>query len=191
MKLTDAQVIAKWLCAYLAPSCERVAVAGSIRRQCEEVKDVELVVIPKFSLRTETVPPADLFSKEVVREVKVSLLIEALGNIPNMTWIKPGTKEIIEWPLKTNAKYLRGYIPSKELKVDIFLATPENWGLIFTIRTGSERYSHKTLALKWCRLGYHSVKGMLTKKGKQVPVREEMDLFNLLNLPFIEPRLRH
>jgi DNA polymerase/3'-5' exonuclease PolX len=175
----------------LAPSCERVAIAGSIRRQCGEVKDVELVVIPKFVFRTETVPPADLFSKEMVREVKVSLLFEALGSVPNLTWIKPGTKEIIEWPLKPDAKYYRGYIPSKNLKVDIFLATPENWGLIYTIRTGPEHFSHKALALKWCRLGYHSVKGMLTKKGIQVPVREEMDLFNLLKLPFIEPRLRN
>jgi len=47
MKLEEAQVIAEKTKALLAPYCERIEIAGSIRRKKPDVGDIELVAIPK------------------------------------------------------------------------------------------------------------------------------------------------
>lgn len=43
----DALTIAELVVAQLAPHCERIQIAGSIRRKSRTVKDVEIVCIPK------------------------------------------------------------------------------------------------------------------------------------------------
>ena len=50
MKLEDALVIAERLKVDLARSCERIEIAGSIRRGKPEVKDIEIVAVPKDDL---------------------------------------------------------------------------------------------------------------------------------------------
>ena len=47
MELQKAKAIAEELKALLEPVCQRVEIAGSIRRQKPEVGDIELLVIPK------------------------------------------------------------------------------------------------------------------------------------------------
>jgi DNA polymerase/3'-5' exonuclease PolX len=47
MILYDAQRIADKLIADLSPHCDRIEVAGSVRRQKPECGDIELVAIPK------------------------------------------------------------------------------------------------------------------------------------------------
>lgn len=48
MKLEQAQSIAEELRRELEPGCERIEIAGSIRRKKPEVKDIELCLIPKM-----------------------------------------------------------------------------------------------------------------------------------------------
>ena len=47
MKLSDGQKLAEEILKILHPFCEKVAIAGSIRRHKAEVHDVDLVLIPK------------------------------------------------------------------------------------------------------------------------------------------------
>ncbi|MCW4038742.1 MAG: hypothetical protein NWF13_08425 [Candidatus Bathyarchaeota archaeon] len=47
MKLTDGQEFATKILRVLTPLCERIAVAGSIRRRKAEVQDIDLVLVPK------------------------------------------------------------------------------------------------------------------------------------------------
>jgi len=47
MRLEEAERIAGNLKAFLAPACERLEIAGSIRRRRPEVGDIDLVLIPK------------------------------------------------------------------------------------------------------------------------------------------------
>lgn len=47
MKHTEAYQIATRIKAELQPHCERIEIAGSIRRNKPEVKDIEIVAIPK------------------------------------------------------------------------------------------------------------------------------------------------
>lgn len=79
------------------------------------------------------------------------------------------------------------------MTVDIFMATPENWGLILAIRTGPARFSHKVLARGWCAKGYESKGGLLYRRlGTSEPlvVREERDLFALIDVPWVDPKDR-
>jgi len=47
MELEKAKVIADTVVKALAPYCERIMVAGSIRRQKPTVRDIDLVLIPR------------------------------------------------------------------------------------------------------------------------------------------------
>ncbi|QHL87445.1 hypothetical protein GU926_08340 [Nibribacter ruber] len=187
MQLAEARRIAEWFTRHLRESCLRIEVAGSIRREKPEVNDIELVAIPRY----ETLPaPTDFFGVPSGTGPMTNMLYEALRKIERVQWIKPNTTDIIEWPLKPTAKWFKGYIPSKDLKIDIFTATRENWGLIYAIRTGSAEFSHQKLACQWVKYGFHSKGGTLYKNGKPFPVPEEKDLFNIIKMPILAPQLR-
>lgn len=47
MILSEALKIAEAVLKELGPHCERIAIAGSVRRRKPEVKDIEIVAIPK------------------------------------------------------------------------------------------------------------------------------------------------
>lgn len=166
MLLQNAQPIAERLKTELAPYCERIEIAGSIRRQKPEVKDIELVVIPKHV-------PADMFGSTTEPHPDFCRIINALEKVKG----------------EPTGKYTQRILP-EGIKVDIFIADPDNWGLIYAIRTGSADFSYKILGGAWVRCGYKSVNGYLMEGEKRVPVREEEELFRLLRLPFTPPEQR-
>lgn len=79
-------------------------------------------------------------------------------------------------------KYTQRILP-QGINLDLFICKPENWGLIFAIRTGSAEFSHKILATGWVKRGFKSVNGMLTKDGRVHSVPNEDYLWYLLDLP--------
>jgi len=87
-------------------------------------------------------------------------------------------------------KYCQRLLP-EGVKLDLFIATPINWGLIFAIRTGSAEFS-RYLATTWVQKGYYGEGGMLHSKndGEQIPIRSESDLFSLLDINFVSPEER-
>lgn len=144
----------------LHPYCRRIAIAGSIRRLKPEPNDIEIVAIPH---PYET----GLFESGIA--IVVNKWKKLKGSLP--------------------CKYTQRMLP-QGIKLDLFLATPENWGLIFAIRTGSAQYVHQVLAKEWVRQGYYSHQGMLMRKNKPVPIPEEEDLFSLLHISCPDPELR-
>ncbi len=63
--LHQAEAAARRIVEQLAPSCERITIAGSIRRQQSLVNDIEIVATPK--LETAAAPgPGELFAKKPV-----------------------------------------------------------------------------------------------------------------------------
>ena len=50
MELQEAQKLANQIVELISPFCERIAIAGSIRRKKPQVRDVDLVLIPKLLL---------------------------------------------------------------------------------------------------------------------------------------------
>jgi len=160
MELQLARQIAQSTLEQLKPHCERIEIAGSIRRKKPQPKDIEIVAIPK---------PYDIGLFESGIATVVNKWKKVKGELP--------------------CKYTQRILP-EGIALDLFFATPENWGLIFAIRTGSADYSHKVLATTWVKFGYKSEGGILKRNGKAYPVREEIELFKMLGLRWIEPKER-
>lgn len=160
MTYSDIIPIAERLKGELAPHCYRIEIAGSIRRKKSECKDIELVAIPK---------PYDTGLFESGLATVVNKWQKVKGELP--------------------CRYTQRLLP-EGVKLDLFFASPENWGLIFALRTGSADFSHKVLAGTWVGLGYHSAGGMLRRQGREVAVHEEEDLFSMLHLAWVSPEER-
>lgn len=163
MKLHEAKSIADEIVLLLKPHCVRIEIAGSIRRKKSDVKDIEIVAIPKH--------------------FEVGLFESGIATVVNK-WEK------VKGELP--CKYTQRILP-EGIKLDLFFADVTNWGLIYAIRTGSAEYSHKVLATSWVKAGYTSADGRLfhNQNKKVYDVREEIDLFNRIGLQYIEPEFRN
>jgi DNA polymerase/3'-5' exonuclease PolX len=110
MNLSQAKEIADEFAALLRPACERVEVAGSIRRGDKtEVKDAEIVIIPTHAYY---------------------VLLESMlanGTIEKAQYGEKGTHR---WGDKYKGLMYRG------LKIEVFCADAINWGYILWLRTG-------------------------------------------------------
>lgn len=163
MILKQALEIAERTRLELAPHCldGYCRIAGSVRREKPEPGDIEIVCIPKSYDATP------LFASGIATVVNRWKKVK--GNLP--------------------CKYTQRLLPGG-IKLDLFMVTPENFGLQFAIRTGSADFSHYKLACRWVELGYHSEGGFLRKNGKKIILREEIELFKLLGMKFVEPKDR-
>lgn len=160
MELSRALQIANNIVDLLRPHCFRIEIAGSIRRKKPDVKDIEIVAIPK---------PYDtgLFENGIAQVVNQWEKVK--GELP--------------------CKYTQRILP-EGIKLDLFFAEVENWGLIYAIRTGSADFSHKVLASGWVARGYHSKDGYLYYGNKKYSVLEEKDLFDRIGLKYVDPEFR-
>lgn len=125
LKLADGERLAAWLIQCLAPYCERIQVAGSIRRRRPSVGDIELVAIPQTVQRR-----VDLLHTEARNHCieRVDELIED-GYIER---IKGGEK----W------QRLRLTRPAP-VQVDLFFADQREFPVLLAIRTGPARFSKR------------------------------------------------
>lgn len=158
---SEALKIASSVMEQLRPHCIRLEIAGSIRRKKAMVKDIEIVAIPK--------------------PYSVGLFESGIATVVNQ-WEK------VKGELP--CKYTQRILP-EGIKLDLFFAEKENWGLIFAIRTGPADYSHKVLANGWVQRGFKSVGGFLFRNEEKYEMREEIDLFKILRLPYLEPEDRN
>jgi len=159
MYLEHALPLAEKYVTLLAPHCERIEIAGSIRRKKFDVKDIEIVAIPK--------------------PYETGLFASGIATVVNQ-WEK------VKGDLP--CKYTQRILP-EGIKLDLFFATPTNWGLILVYRTGSSEFNIAWLRSMKLR-GYRMLEGTMFYKGKEVFVREEKDLFNRMGERFILPEHR-
>jgi len=165
MELQKAQQIAGELMDFLFPLCKKAEVAGSTRRKKTNVHDIEIVAIPNN--------------------------INNLKNKLGLYLLKLGVKSKTNPFTKAGDKYIQ--FKYKEEQIDLFLAEEDNWGLIYLIRTGSAAFSTYILAT-WKKVsgGGYSENGYLhTADGRKIVTKEEIDVFNLCKIEFIEPELRY
>lgn len=166
MLLSEAQRRARAFVDAIGPHCERVEVAGSVRRERPEVGDIEIVCIPR------KVAGGLFGDMEDVDPMFVSAVERFEG-------LKGGPK----------GKYTRRVL-SEGVEVDLFICTEDNWGLNFAIRTGSRDFVAGELAARWSRMGYRSEGAILRRDGASFPLREEADVFDFLGMEWVEPRDR-
>lgn len=184
MAADGPQALAAQLCAVLASACERLEIAGSIRRGKPDPKDIELVAIPHVI----TVPQNDMFGTPV-SEHSSSLLDMSLEQLVELEgW------EYDQVVKRNGPRYKRLRHVASGVCCDLFITTPERWGVIFTIRTGPADFSQE-LVTRALRRGLKVDDGRLwrlhrdnTRSEIQTPT--EQDFFAALGLPYLEPAQR-
>lgn len=164
MKHDEAFYIATRIIATISPFCIRCEIAGSIRRLKPEVKDIEIVAIPK---------PYD-----------IGLFETGIATVVNQ-WKK--VKGELEYG---KCRYTQRMLPDG-IALDLFFSERGNWGNIMLIRTGDWEFSKKFMGVLLPRKGYKSENGWLTIGGKPIATPEEIDLFNRAGISYIEPEFRN
>lgn len=172
--------VANELLATLAPFCERIAIAGSLRRGKAEVGDIELLYIPRIESRQ-----ADFFSS-----APANLAAEKIGQLLSSQILtkRPSKTGVFTWG--ENNK-LGIHVPSG-VPVDLFQTTADNWWVSLVIRTGSK---DTNLALttgaqrQHARLNAYG-SGVTWSDGTQTPATSERHVFELCGVPYLEPDQR-
>lgn len=131
MELNHATQIAKRIVEMLAPQCVKINVAGSIRRLRSQVKDIEIVCIPKKEF-----VQTDLFGG---------------GN-----WIVHPRFEKALFYFKqkiikgnVHGRYMQMTLNNGGATMDLFMPQPHDYYRQLAIRTGSSEYSHLVIAHAW------------------------------------------
>ena len=149
---------------------------SSIRRRKSVVGDIEIVGIR-----------AD--------HEKLVKLVRDIGQT-----IKPGVPGVVPWIPKPDSRYIRVRL-EEGMNLDLFLARPENWGGLFLMRTGSAAGGDGNtfngfVPRIFKRFKVLSGGGRMTEAmptmpdGTQLPVYEESDFFDLLEMNFVPPEER-
>lgn len=212
MPSREAASVAKRFLGLITDSCDRIVVAGSLRRRLPTVGDVEIVALPKIGAQ-----PTDMFADvtapvDLLHERMDGLLAE--GTVEK----RPRSDGAVFWGPR--AKYLT----FEGVPFDLFSvvndwrgtkeparAELDRWGIILMIRTGPAGYSHRLvtpkdqqavvgkkgngqLIRKTGLLPTHmrQAEGWLTYRtsGERIPTPEESDVFKLLGLEYVEPWMR-
>jgi len=178
----DARAVAAEICRELKPHCvpERLIVAGSLRRRKPMVGDVEVLYIPKMVPGIRT----DMFAAPALAdcvEARLEYLIEARRTIAR----RPNRLGNETWGDKNKLSvHLASGIP-----VDFFATTAPNWFNYLVCRTGPAelniRISEAAQAKGWKWHPYKS--GFTDREGNVIPVTSEREVFEFVNLKYLEP----
>lgn len=180
MELTFALTFARDVWHELSPHCDKCDIAGSIRRKKREVKDIEMLVVPKLERYEEKTE--DLFGSDATERIRrVPSFAQAVRRLGVIEKGQPETGKYV--------KVVMNQGTPKEIALDLFIVLPESWGYQMAIRTGSREFS-RLLAARWVRMGYVGDEGRLTHRGKPVPVETEEEMFRLLMLKLPPPEMR-
>lgn len=165
MEYGKAMGIASKLVEYLEPECERVAIAGSLRRRRVEVHDIEICIALK--------PVKDLFGYDVNSDIDVS----ELGNL-----------------LKGGQRYKQIELP-EGINLDLFIVQePAQWGVIYAIRTGPASFSQALVTPRkkgGLLPSFARVENGAVYVGRnRLLMPEEEIFFEFCGLPMIDPERR-
>lgn len=149
--------------AIVKDECERLEVAGSIRRRRPEVGDIDIVLVPKdpfmFNLKL-----TELQKKSILRPV-----VKKDGKIADGNKIKS--------------------FVFKDVQVDVYIATMQTWATLLLIRTGSKEHNIRLASLakqKGWKL-HASGEGLFDEKGNRVAGDTEESLFEALGVEYLRP----
>lgn len=167
-------MVAATLVRILAPSCESIEVAGSIRRRKPDVGDVELLCIPRLGDRDLDWLDYSLKDMLASHPRLLDLRLDKNGR----TSYGPQNKYLVH---------------HTGIPVDIFSTTPENWWVALVVRTGPAELN-RAIAGKALRMGmqFHAYgRGFTSKIGDyEIVCKSEEDVFKAVELPYLPPHLR-
>ena len=165
MKLCWGRKLAERIAAELTPFCDRIEIAGSIRRQRPVVNDIDLVVLPKQGSFYALQERCKQHSKVVTSGEQNQIYRLANGEQLDL-WIA-------RWPSQ-----------------DLLTRTPTTFGTLLLCRTGSKEHNiylcqrAESLGMRWNP--YHGV----FEHGRCIACETEEEIFTTLQLDFVEPEKR-
>jgi DNA polymerase/3'-5' exonuclease PolX len=180
--LYSARVMAAHVLDLLSLSCERIAVAGSVRRERPDIGDIEIVVAPLFELEPEGLwgEPAtiDRLASRLGELAFEGLLLPRLVTVTR----KDGS---VESQQRVGHRYQA--LAYRGFPVDLFIVRPPaSFGVIFTIRTGPADWSQRLVTD--CQRRFNRVEnGQLLHFGKPVDCPDERDFLLAIGQPWVEP----
>ncbi len=177
MKLEEIRGLAEKFVKENNNLCVRMEIAGSIRREKAEPKDIEIVAIPKYNVGR------NLFGQEISRK---NVLWKWIESCHRADGAKAGF-DIIKGSGDC-PKYVQLQVHNGP-KIDIFFATQENWGWIFFLRTGPKAWNIKAVQIL-AKKGYSFGDGYIKKREIFIDITTEKAIFKLLRWNWIKPRDR-
>lgn len=174
MKLEFATACAAKLAAWLGPICERVEIAGSIRRGRAVVNDVDLVIIPKRQVVRNLLGDQD----GSVNETAVEILARA--NRDGLRVIQTGEENI---SIETARP--------PRVQVDFFFCDATSFASVLLCRTGSREHN-VWICSEATRRGLHwkPNRGLLRAGDELLPTSSEREIYERLGLTYLEPGQR-
>lgn len=171
MPLRVARARAEKIVDWLRPFCERIEIAGSIRRKRPLCNDVDLVVIPKLEVER------DLLGIETGKKILIQAFLQGYVSESGgrAEWLAEGDRNLL--------------LKLPKCQLDIWCAKEETWGTLLLCRTGSKEHNI-WLAQRAGKLGKHwqPYRGMFGPG--RVASRTEEDVYMAVGLPFIPPEER-
>lgn len=162
---------AERLVEMLRPACQRIEIAGSLRRKKPYCSDIEIVAIPK--------PVLNLFG-EPSEQTELDSLLDSFP----LTFTKRGRKMQQFWFDGTSAPFY----------VDLFLPDADTWGVVYMMRTGSPDFSKKMVTRQsWGGYKpdiYEVDDARVWRDGVALSTPEEEILFDLWGMKWITPEQR-
>lgn len=137
MELQKALYIAKQVVDLLEPHCDIINVAGSCRREKPEVKDIEIVALPKI------ISIDDLFGGSIIQTRSQSF-----------KWTVLSVGKVIKGA--PYGKYIQIEMTTSEgsINLDLFMPEAADYYRQFAIRTGSAEWTARFIAGGWVKLGW-------------------------------------
>jgi len=179
LPLAEASKLAEEVKAILSPFCQRIEIAGSIRRGSVFCGDIEIVAVP-----TPIEDACGLFG-ETVRIQTNNAVYKFLDG-----------DERFELRLNVNGQRSFGplmmLLTYKDFALDVFCCEPEQWGVTMVVRTGNANYSkafvtQTHLGGKFLREGMKVEGWRLWRDGLIYETPEEEDVFSACGQNWQEP----
>jgi hypothetical protein len=170
--------LARELAAELSPACQRLEIAGSVRRKKAMCGDLELVCIAD----------GDKLNNQLNGWL-------ASGKIHH---VEAGPKKTKRWGEKQKSFNIEN--GDGPVQVDVFIQTVDKFGYTLLVRTGNAGFSNRMVTPVGVRT-HDGLPGMmpprfkfkeclLYERGILCEVADETDIFWLFGMAYVEPELR-
>lgn len=189
-KLPYRQVfpLAEKMVERLAPACARIEIAGSLRRKCSFVGDIEIVAQPKFVRPVMGVTPAECWGWSELDHLLADWDKGKKIDILKGDRLRGKKRRYVQFAFASNA--------GQTYTVDLFIQPdPATWGVNLMIRTGSQEFSRRMVTMR-CQGGLMPDELRVNEARvwcgpEAIPTPEERDVFELFGVAWIRPEERN
>ena len=185
MDIGAAKSYAKLFILSICDFCEKVEIAGSIRRGKPKVHDIEVLATPVFTTIEQVL--IDGVKRETVNSLHMRMLRLRQDGIVTADRMR---KDKHKDPFGERYYRINYNFTDLKIPVDLFVVIPPaQWGTQLLIRTGCAEFSHWVVSRRIDQ-GLRFKDGHLEKNGSVIDTPTEESVFEALNLMYMPPERR-